>query len=449
MHEGEYMAKKKNTVKKVVKSKQEIQDTVVFMTAYNIHKFKQHFPRFWQHGKTRDLLKQYHISGISNKSVYISPYAKCNYTVEYDSLKQVSAFHFEEGVNEINEKYPQFMEEMMTTLSLHHSSHALLDSSQINISMCFNMESFLIMFDTKVLQVDPVAFIMNGSLIVNFELVDFESTAPFEHDAIYGRSNNYGIQPISKIKYFNEAEFEDDDRKISDIIFKNIFDFINKVGKGKWEVDNYSFVHNILVMSNKIENISEYFQKILGAQIDNFKVDNIAAANAFNYYSTEYLGVVTQITISDANNILFDCMMLESFKVYLLLKMIIDYEVNHKLNKIIDNQIYVESLFYPSRVPIITLNVINNLKETVSFSRYKQAIDFKVKSLKIEQERKRNSNGRLMNVLLYILALLGSAQTLQVLQTELGLPFKIAFWVVMSIFAVFGIVWIYREIKKK
>ena len=443
------MAKKKNIVKKVEKIKKEIQDTVVFMTAYEIYEFKRHFPRFWQQRKDKELLKHYHISGISNKTTYVSPEAKCNYTAEFDSLKQVSAIRFEESIVEINQKYPQFLEEMMTTLSLHHSAHALLDPFQINISMCFNMESFLVMFDTKILQVDPVAFVMNGSLIVTFELIDYESTIPLKHDVIFGRSNNYGIQPISKIKYFNESEFIDDDRKVSDIIFQNIFDFINKAGKGRWQVDNFSFVHNIFVMSNKIENVSEYFQKVLGAQIDNYKVDNIAATTAFNYYSTEYLGVVTQATSEDANNILFDCMMLESFKMYLLLKMTIDYEINYKLEKIIDSQIYIENLLYPAHVPIITLNAINNLKETISFSRYKQAVDFKVQALKIGQERKRNSNGRLMNVLLYILALLGSAQTLQVLQTELGLPFKMAFWVVMSVFAVFGIVWIYREIKKQ
>lgn len=443
------MAKKQNTIKKVVENKQEIQDTVVFMTAYNIHKFKQHFPCFWRHGKTKDLIKKYHILGISNKNVYVSPDEKCSYTVEYDSLKQVSAFNFEESIIEINERDPHFLEEMMTTLSLHHSSHALLDSSQIDVSMCFNMESFLVMFDTKVIQVDPVAFLMNGSLIVNFELIDFESEVPFEHDAIYGRSNNYGIQSISKIKYFNESEFAEDNRKISDIIFQNIFDFINKIGKGKWEVDNFSFVHNTFVMSSKITDVGDYFQKVLGAQINNFDVNNISATSAFNYYSTEYLGVVTQVTNNDINNILFDCMMLESFKVYLLLKMIIDYEVNHKLNKIIDNQIYVESLFYPAHVPIITLNVISNLKETVSFSRYKQAINFKIEALKIYQERKRTNNGRLMNVLLYILTLLGSAQTLQVLQTEIGLPFKNAFWIVISIFVVFGAVWFYREFKKQ
>lgn len=142
-------------------------------------------------------------------------------------------------------------------------------------------------------------------------------------------------------------------------------------------------------------------------------------------------------------------MMLESFKVYLLFKMIIDYEFNHKLDKIINSQTYVKSLFYPVHVPIITLNVINNLKKTVSFLRYKQAIDFKVQVLKTEQERQRISNGRLMNVLLYLLAMIGSAQTLQVLQTEIGMPFNIAFWVAIDVFIVFGIVWVLREIKKQ
>jgi len=442
------MAKKKTIVKRIKKSRQEIKDTIVFMTAYDIRGLKRHFPRFWQRKKAKDMLRQYHISGISCENMYASPDAKCNYTVEYDSLKQVSAFHFDESVVEIRDKYPYFMDEMMTILSLRHSVHALLDSSQINVSMCFNLDSFLVAFDEKILQVDPIAFIMNNSLIVSFELIDFESAVPLCHDAIYGRNNNYGIKPVSKIKYFNEPEFVVDDRKISDIIFHNIFDFMSKAEKGKFEVADFSFLHNILVISNKIENTNEYFQKVLGAQIDNFNVENISTSNTFNYYSTEYMGVATQIIIEDAHNILYDCVLLESFKVYLLLKMIIDYEVNHKLDKIIDNQIYTESLFFPSRVPIITLNVIDNLKETDSFSRYKQAIDFKIQTLKIIQDRKRNSNGKLMNILLYILALLGSAQTLQVLHTELGLPFKSSFWIVVSLFAFCGIVWICREVNK-
>lgn len=442
------MAEKKKVIKKTIEKKRKIQDAVIFMTAYNIQGFKQHFPCFWKCGETKEILKQHHILGISNKNLYIAPDAKCRYTVEYDALKQVSAFNFDENIVGISEKNPRFFEEMMTTLSLHHSSHALLDDSQINISMCFNMESFFITFDKKVFQVDPVAFLMNGSLIVNFELIDFETNVPLAYDSIYGRSNNYGIQCINKIKYFDDPEFIEDDRKISDIIFQNIFDFIKKLTKGKWEVDKFSFVHNTYVVSNQVNDVSEYFQSVLGAQIENLHVKNISSTSDFDYYSTEYLGVVTKIVNENINNILFDCMILESFKVYLLLEMIIDYEVNHKLDKIINNQIYVESLFYPAHTPIITLEVISNLKKTVSFDRYKQAIDFKIKALKIEQERKRVNNGRMMNVLLYVLALLGSAQTLQVLKTEFELPFKTAFWIVMGAFIVFGLVWLYRELKK-
>lgn len=202
-----------------------------------------------------------------------------------------------------------------------------------------------------------------------------------------------------------------------------------------------------LVMSNKINDVSNYFQNVLGAQIDNFKIDNISATNAFRLYSTEYLGVITEVKNEDIDRILFDCMMLESFKVYLLLKMIIDYEITHKLDEIVNRQIYVESLYYPSHVPIITLNIIKNLKQTTSFTQYKQAIDFKVQALKIQQDRKKTSNGKLMNFLLYILAMLGCAQTLQVLQTELGLSFKYSFWVAMGIFAVFGFIWWRRESK--
>ena len=98
--------------------------------------------------------------------------------------------------------------------------------------------------------------------------------------------------------------------------------------------------------------------------------------------------------------------------------MIMDYEIHHKLEEVVDHQIYAQSQLYPLHVPIVTLNVIDNLKNTYSYSRYKQAIDFKIQTLNIYQERKISNNGRLLNILLYILAMLGSAQTLQVLQTE-------------------------------
>lgn len=441
------MSKQKNTCNNVAKVEREIQDTVVFMTAYNIDKYKHHLPRFWRRRRTRDLLKQLHISGISTRNIYVSPNEKRNYTFEYDSLKQLTTVYFEEASAKVKEKSPEFFDGMMRALSFKHSARTLLDCAQVDIYTIYNMQSFLVMFDTKVLQVDPIALMMNDSLIVTFELINFESGIPLDHTAIYGRINNYGIHRVSKIKYFDESEFVDDDRKISDIIADNIFCFINKATKGKWEICEPSFVHTTFVLSNKINNIGEYFQKVLGAQIDNFEIHNIATSNDFEFYSKEFLGVATKITSNDVSNILHDCTVLESFKLYLLLKMIMDYEVNHKLEKIINNQIYVESLFYPAHVPIITLNVIDNLKNTVSFSRYKQAVDFKVQALKVRQERKRVKNERLLNILLYVLAFLGSAQTLQVLKTEFGVPFKTAFFTTIGIFIICGLIWVIRENK--
>lgn len=443
------MTKKHKFTEKIKTSQKTVQDTVIFMTAYNVHKFKHRFLHFWQKNATKELLKRFHIEGVLFDKLYVSHEEKCRYTSEYNSLNQISSVTFDENIINIKNKNPRFVDEMTRMLSFSHSIHSLLDPEQIDVSMYFNLESFLVVFETKVFQVDPVAFIINGSLVINFELVDFESTVPLTHDAIYGRTNNYGIHPISKIKYFNESEFIDDNRRISDVIFQNVYDFLMKIGKNRWEIDNYSYVHNIFVMSNKIDNIPNYFQKVLGAQIENFEITNVSATDAFDYYSTEYLGVVTNITNDDISHILFDCITLESFKIYLLLKMIIDYKVNHKLDKIIDSQIYVESLFYPTQVPIITLNVIDNIKKTESFLRYKEAIDFKVKALKIERERKRTSNGRLMNLLLYVLSLMGSIQTLQVLDEQIGLPFKTALIVVSSIFVTSGILWIIREIKKQ
>ena len=444
------MGKKKKIKKEITPVLQNEKDTVVFMAAYDIHKIERHFFRIRRRKKKKELWSQFHIAGFSHNNTYITPYAKCHYTAEYNTLNQVTAFHFDKSFEQYNKEYKNFADEMMSTLYLQHSAKALLDSTLIKLNTCFNLERFLVVFDDKVYQVDPMAFIMSGSLIVCFELIDFETGVPLEATAIYGRSNNFGIKPIDKIRYFDESEFRDDNRKITDIVFENVYGFLTKSSGNKWEVGNYSYVHNILVLSNRIDKVPDYFQSVLGGKIEDFSVSNISATDAFRFYATEYLGVVTDIKSGkDKHHILNDCMLLESFKIFVLLKMIIDYEIHHKMDEIIDHQIYAQSQLHPLHVPIITLNVIDNLKETYSYTRYKQAIEFKMEALKIYQERKISENGRLLNILLYILAMLGSAQTLQVLQTEFGLPFNISFWVTMAVFIVCGVVWIVRETKKE
>lgn len=439
------MAKEKVTRKP---KKKAIQDKVIFMAAYDVHKLKHKLPKLSLKKDKNTLLEQFHIKGISSNNTYVSSGVKCDYTVEYDSFNRVSAFHFDEAFIETVKHNPGFEEEIISTLLLRYSAVMLFDSTQIKISTCYNMESFWVKIEGEIYEVDAVAFMMNGALIVNYELIHYDSKVPLTREDIYGRGNNYGIKPIEQIKYCNEEVFSDDNRKISDIIFHNIFDSMFKASKNKWEVDNFSFLHNTLVISNEIGNVSKYMQKVLGAQIENFHRANISATDMFEFYSIEGLGVITGIKGEDILNVGCDVILLEAFKMYLLLKMLIDYEVNHELEKIVNNEIYVESLFYPAHVPIITLNVIDNLKDTVSFNRYKQAIDFKVQALERQQERQKMHNGRLMNILLYVLSIIGSAQTLQVLQTELGIPFKVSFPITLAFFALLGGIWILREFKK-
>jgi len=438
---------KQKMVRKTKKN-QDIQDKIIFMAAYDVYKLKQKFPTWSLKKDDKNLLDQFHIKGISHNNTYVSAGKKYDYTVDYDSFKRVSALHFDEMFVEAIEQEPEVEEEVILTLLLQHSAEVLFDSAQVTISTCFNMESFLVRIEGRIYEVDAVAFMMNGSLIVNYELTDYESRIPLGKDDIYGRDNNYGIKKIEQIKYFNEETFSDDNRKISDVIFHNISEAMFKATKNKWEVENFSFAHNTLVISNKAGNISKYMQNVLDAQIENFRQSNISATDEFQLYSIEGLGVVTEIKYEEIINIGCQVILLEAFKMYLLLKMLIDYEVHRELEKIVDNEIYVESLFYPAHVPIITLNVIDNLRDTATFKRYKQAIDFKVQALKVEQERQKTHNGRLMNILLYVLSLMGSAQTLQVLQTELGIAFKISFPIALVIFIVFGIIWICRELKK-
>ena len=443
------MAQKKKIEKEVTLTHPTEKDTVIFMAAYDIHKIERHFFRLRRRKKKKELWSQFHIAGFSHNDTYITPYATCHYTAEYNSLNQVTAFRFDKEFEQHNRNLKNFADEMMTTLCLQHSAKALLDPTLIKLSTCFNLDRFLVVFDEKVYQVDPMAFIMSGSLIVSFELIDFETGIPLEATSIFGRSNNFGIKPVEKIRYFDESEFKDDDRKITDIVFENVYGFLTNSSGNKWGFGNYSYVHSTLVLSNKIDAVTDYFQSVLGGKIDNLSVKNLSATDAFKFYATEYLGVVTDIAAeTDKHQTMNDCVLLESFKIFILLKMIMNYEIRHKMDEIIDHQIYAQSQLHPLHVPIITLNVIDNLKETYSFSRYKQAIEFKMQALKIYQERKISKNGRLLNILLYILAMLGSAQTLQVLQAELGLPFTISFWVTMGIFIAGGVVWILREIKK-
>ena len=64
----------------------------------------------------------------------------------------------------------------------------------------------------------------------------------------------------------------------------------------------------------------------------------------------------------------------------------------------------IEYLSFVSGTPILTINAIDNMKQTETFKRNKSAIEFKISYLNLEEERRKNKNAFLLNILLYILA---------------------------------------------
>ena len=65
------MAKKR--IKQEIQPKKNIEkDTVVFMTAYDIHKIERHRFHFSKKANKRELWSQFHIAGFSHNNTYIT-----------------------------------------------------------------------------------------------------------------------------------------------------------------------------------------------------------------------------------------------------------------------------------------------------------------------------------------------------------------------------------------
>lgn len=443
------MAKKKKTIKAQVLKQEKTNEAIIFMVAYDVRDIKSGFPHFWKREKIYELLKNNHISGMITKTGFITPTYACKYFATYDLLGGFHSVTFDDGKSEDPfTKHKNDIDDMLSPLTLINSTNALLDTKQIDIDVCFKMEEFLVKIGSDVFQVNSLAFKMKNTIVVNYELINYQTGKTLNHNDIYGYSNNYNMRIADAIKYFDETDYKNEICKISDIIFFNVMNFFEDKTKHKYKLAKYTFVNSLLVMSNDIENPIEFFQNVVGAKLPELNLKDISASSSFNYYTKEYLGLVTNYKKENSTNILKDIQILEALKMILHLEMIIDFEINNKLYDIVNNQIRTGVLFYPGKVPIITLNLIDAVKETVSFARYKEGIDFKIKALTLLQNRKKNSNGKLLNVLLYVLALISSFQTLDVLEEQFNLQFFIGFLIICIIFVVLGIVWFFRENKK-
>lgn len=229
--------------------------------------------------------------------------------------------------------------------------------------------------------------------------------------------------------------------KISEIIYNNIKDFFFEMTGKKFVLEDYSFIHNTIVLSNDIGNISEYFCNLIGTIELPSPLENISTTKNYHYYPQDGASVITDYNPEEFDVPLYNAIILESIKLNIYLRQIVNMEITQDMNTVIRNDLYLESLFFAPRVPIETHNLLSYIYNTKSFRHHKEAVKLKISYMSAENESKKNRNSVFLNILLYIISLIGAIGTLDTLETQLGIPFQYSFCVVVSLFLLFGVRW--------
>lgn len=290
-------------------------------------------------------------------------------------------------------------------------------------------------------QIEPVIFSLNSSLIIAFEVIDFETGLPLKKGDVLGKKGNYNLLTVNGYQYFGENSIIPSSGKISEIIYNNLCDFFSNVTKKLFTPESYSFIHNTLVLSNDVHDITNYICNLIGTRELPSPLINISTTENYQYYPQDGIGFITKYNPNNVEVPLFNGIILESIKIYIYLTQIINLEIQSNINSVICNDLYIENLFFAPHIPIETHHLLSYIYKTDSFSHHKEATKLKISYLTAENESKKSRNSVLLNILLYIISLMGTVGTLDTLENQLGIPFEYSFFAVILIFTMAIIIW--------
>jgi len=418
-------------------------DTIIFMSAYETTKYsKSRLQLFKKKPKLDILLNKHHLTFMLMGNKLISSKGVLKLCAEYDYVQQCTSFSF----SHINKKYnikgfDEILRYTGSCIKLLHAQSLLADPLYFNIEYFVCMESFFVYIGEHVFQIDPAIFSMNRALFITFEVIDYETGLPLKKDDIFGKAGNFNLLPINGYKYFDEESTIPSNIKISEIIYNNVSNFFSEMTGKRFVPEDYSFIHNTLVLSNEINDVTEYICNLIGTRELPSPLVNISTTVNYQYYPQDGASVITNYNSNDVDIPLYNGIMLESIKLYAYLSQIINMEITSDINKVIYNDLYLETLFFAPHVPIETSYLLNYIYKTNSFQYRREATKLKISYLTAENESKKNRNGVLLNVLLYIVSLIGAIGTLDTLECRLNIPFKYSFCVVVLVFLTFGMIW--------
>lgn len=417
-------------------------DTIIFMSAYETTRYSKSKLPFKKKHELMALFEKHHLTYLLLGNKLISPKGALKLNAEYDYVRQNTAFSFEpvKGNQDI-EEFEEIIEKTGLCVKLLHAQSILADSSYFKIDYLICMESFLVYMGERVLQIDPIIFSMNRALMIAFEVIDYKTGIPLKKDDVFGKMGNYNLLTVNEYQYFGEENTTPSKDKISEIIYNNISDFFSEMVGKRFRAEEYSFIHSTLVLSNEIDDVEKYFCDLISTRTLPSPLENISTTGNYEYYPQDGASVIKNYNSDDVDIPIYNGIMLESIKLYLYLSQIINADITMDMNKVLRNDLYLENLFSAPRVPIETHNLLSFIYKTESFQHHKQAVKLKISYLTVENESKKNRNAVLLNILLYIVSLLGAVGTLETLESKLNIPFKYSFIVVILLFSVLGVIW--------
>lgn len=424
-------------------------DTIIFMSAYATTKYSKSKRLFKQKTNEDKLLDKYHLTYMLIGDKLISSKGALKLIAKYDYVQQNTTFSFEPIKKKHTiDDFDEIIERTGFCIKLLHAQSVLADPLYFKIDYFLCMKSFLVHIGEHIFQVDPVIFSMNRTLIITFEVIDFETGIPLKKDDVFGKVGNYNLLTINEYQYFGEESTTLSNNKISEIIYNNVSSFFSEMIGKKFIPEDYSFIYNTLVLSNEVNDVADYFCNLIGTRELPSPLENISTTKNYQYYPQDGASVITKYNPDDVVIPLYNGIILEAIKLNIYLPQIINMEITEDMNKVIRNDLYLENLFFAPHVPIETHNLLSYIYNTNSFQHHKEATKLKISYMAAENESKKSKNGVLLNVLLYIISLIGSIGTLDTLEYRLQIPFKYSFPIVVLFFFVFGTIWGITELKR-
>lgn len=388
-----------------------------------------------KNNKIQSLLEKHHLSFMAIDDIIAFVDGKMKVKTQYDYIYQKTTFSFKskDSANNENETSDSFKDCGFYT-NLRHTQCVLIDEQYFKIKFTFWLDPFLVWINDHIYQVDAGAFIMNSVLFVVFEIINYKTGKPLTKNDVGTKARNYNLLPVEKYQFFDEEQPVNAGIKISEIIYENISDFIWELTNKRYRSQEYSFVHDTLVFSNNIKDIKDYFCKLIGTKSSVEPIKDISKVEIYKYYPQSGCGVISNFDCNNFNIVLYPAIILESLKLYIHVFQNSNLENETDVHRTVRNNIYLQNLFCSPNLPIQTHNLLNYIKKREPYKKHAESLHLKISYLTAQNELKKRRNSTTLNILLYIISLLSSIGTLDVIEEHFDVPFKYSFIIVVVLF---------------